>query len=74
MGTSPRSKLVWSSPPEELRQRVREEYRQMPGLRLTALQAQRLFGLEPLACTEILKALVKENFLSCIDAGVFKRP
>jgi len=54
-----------SPPLDTLLQRVRGEYREMPGLRLTLPQAQRLFGLERVACLTILKALVTENFLSC---------
>lgn len=73
MGTSPCSMLQPSSPREELVQRVRGEYREMPSLRLTSSQAQRLFGLEPLACAAMLGALVKEKFLSCTSEGLFVR-
>jgi hypothetical protein len=74
MGTSLRSNLPLSSPLEALLQRVREEYREMPSLQVTMSQAQRLFGLEPWACTEIIEALVKEKFLACIDGRLFARP
>jgi DNA-binding IclR family transcriptional regulator len=68
MNTSPRS-----APLAALLQRVREEYREMPNLRLTPSEAQRLFGLEPSVCAEILETLVKENFLSRTGEGVFVR-
>ena len=73
VGTTPCSMLLPSSPREELVQRVRGEYREMPSLRLTSSQAQRLFGLEPLTCAAILGALVKEKFLSCTSNGLFVR-
>ena len=66
---------ILQSPPllEALLQRVRREYQEMPSLRLTSSQAQRLFGLEPLACAAILGALVKEKFLSCTGDGLLVR-
>ena len=54
-------------------QRVRDEYEELPGLRLTPAQAQRLFGLEPAACAALLDALLNENFLSRTRDGVFVR-
>jgi hypothetical protein len=51
--------------------RVREEYREMPGLRLTPSQAQRLFQVEPSVCAAMLDALVRENFLSRSADGLF---
>ena len=54
-------------------QRVRDEYEDMPGLRLTPSQAQRLFGLEPAACAASLDALLNENFLYRNGDGVFVR-
>jgi hypothetical protein len=63
-----------SSPPlAGLLQRVREEYRDMPGLALTKPQATRLFGVAPSVCGAMLRALVMENFLSRTREGVFMR-
>jgi hypothetical protein len=63
-----------SSPPlAALLQRVREEYRVMPGLALTKPQATRLFGVAPSVCGAMLRALVMENFLSRTREGVFIR-
>jgi hypothetical protein len=39
-----------AAPFAKLLQRVREEYREMPSLRLTPSQATRLFELEPSVC------------------------
>jgi hypothetical protein len=52
-------------------QRIRGEFVEMPGLRLTAAQAQRLWGLERPKCEELLKVLVKDNFLSQTRDGSF---
>ena len=42
---------------------VRSEYLEMPGLRLTKLQAQRLWGLDAPTCDTVLKTLVSARFL-----------
>jgi hypothetical protein len=48
---------------EHLVARVRGEYLEMPGLRLTLPQAQRLFGLDPVACATVFETLSREHFL-----------
>jgi hypothetical protein len=45
----------------------------MPGLKLTAPQATRLFGVAPSLCATMLGALVLENFLFRTGEGVFVR-
>ncbi len=42
---------------------IRAEYLEMPGLRLTKPQAQRLWKLEPHMCDALLDALVAAEFL-----------
>ena len=56
-----------------LLERVREQYREMPGLRLTKLQATRLFEVAPSVGATVLRALVRENFLSRTEEGLFVR-
>lgn len=51
--------------------RVRAEYMEMPGLRLTLSQAARLFGLAPDVAVAVLKELQRESILTCSDTGVF---
>ena len=58
---------------DELLQRVREEYREMPNLRLTPSQATRLFGVDPSQCAALLDALVNEHFLTRTADGLFVR-
>ena len=48
---------------EQLLRRIRGEYSEMPGLRLTCEQAQRLWGLDAVTCARLLKNLVDTRFL-----------
>lgn len=66
MVTSPHS-----PPLVALLQRVREYYRNMPGLTLTKPQATRLFGVAPSVSAAMLRALVMEDFLSRTGDGLF---
>lgn len=54
----------------ELLRRIRAEYLEMPGLRLTAPQAQRLFGLDE-TWDAVSAALLDAKFLSHTHNGVF---
>ena len=56
---------------DDLVDRVRGEYREMPGLRLTLLQAQRLFGLDPSACSIVFETLTRDRFLTRDRDGRF---
>jgi hypothetical protein len=58
---------------DEVLQRIQGEYLEMPGLRLTAAQAQRLWGLERDVCDALLGALVDAKFLSRTRDGAFVR-
>ena len=49
----------------ELLDRVYGEFHEMPCLRLTAAQAQRLFGLSADVCEGILAGLVADGRLAC---------
>ncbi len=50
-------------PIRELLLRIRGEYLEMPGLRLTVDQARRLWALDQLTCLSLLDALVDAGFL-----------
>ena len=58
---------------DDVLQRIQGEFVEMPGLRLTAAQAQRLWGLERDVCDALLKALVEAKFLSRTRDGAFIR-
>jgi hypothetical protein len=47
----------------QVSERIAAEYREMPGLSLTAAQAARLFGLVPDQCVAALQALVAQGWL-----------
>lgn len=49
--------------PESLLARIRGEYSEMPGLRLTFAQACRLWQLDASTCEMLLERLVRETFL-----------
>ena len=59
-------------PTADLVRRIRGEYLEMPGLRVTARQAQRLFGLDVITCDEVLACLLQSGFLSYTVDGMFK--
>jgi hypothetical protein len=58
---------------DQLLTRVRGEYDEMPGLRLTLLQAARLWSLDPVTCAALLDFLVKSDFLVRTRDGAFMR-
>ncbi len=53
--------------------RVRSEFREMPGLQLTPTQASRLLGIEPAACRSVIDALINAAFLRRTSAGTIVR-
>jgi hypothetical protein len=56
-----------------LASRVRAEFVEMPGLRLTLPQASRLWGLELPACRDVIDVLVRAAFLRWTSAGAVAR-
>lgn len=54
---------ISSESKETLAARVRSEYHEMPGLRLTLAQASRLWQLDTETCEAVLEYLVREGFL-----------
>ena len=59
--------------PVDILYRIQGEYREMPGLRLTPAQAQRLWGLDRAACDSALAQLVSTGFLARTRDGAFVR-
>jgi len=53
--------------------RLRAEFLEMPGLRLTPEQVQRLCGVERMMCQVVLDRLVSEKFLSVRSDGHYVR-
>ena len=58
---------------ENVVRRVREEFREMPGLRLTPAQATRLWGLEHEVCHAVIASLVAAAFLRWTPTGAVTR-
>jgi hypothetical protein len=58
---------------DEVLQRIQGEFVEMPGLRLTTAQAQRLWGLDRDVCDALLGALVDARFLARTRDGAFVR-
>jgi hypothetical protein len=52
-----------SSPLDALIARVRGEYREMPGLRLTPAEACRFWQIDRATCEAVFRTLVEERFL-----------
>lgn len=53
--------------------RLRAEFLEMPGLRLTSQQAQRLCGVEGGICQRVLDTLVEMKFLCLKRDGTYAR-
>jgi len=51
-------------PCEETLRRVRAEFLEMPGLKLTVPQAQRLWGVDRSTCEALIEELTEARFLS----------
>jgi hypothetical protein len=54
-------------------QRMRRDFRVLPGLALTFAQARRLWALHEHACRELLDTLVVEGFLCVRSDGRYVR-
>jgi hypothetical protein len=54
-------------------QRVQGEYRDMPGLKLTEAQAQRLLGIDCDTCAVVLTTLIERRFLRRTANGLYVR-
>jgi hypothetical protein len=57
----------------QLLERIRAEYLEMPGLRLTLAQVQRLCGVERTICQDLLNTLVDTKFLCVKPDGAYAR-
>lgn len=57
----------------ELTRRIRAEYVEMPGLRLTERQARRIWNLDEVRCEAVLRALMDAQFLRRTTDGAYIR-
>ena len=58
---------------DTLLRRVRSEFLEMPGMRLTEAQGCRLWGLDAPQCSALLAALLEAKFLDRTNDGAFLR-
>jgi len=58
---------------DEVLQLIQGEFVEMPGLRVTAAQARRLWSLEGDVCDALLEALVDAKFLARTRDGAYIR-
>ena len=58
---------------DQLVTRIRAEFLELPGLRLTLSQASRLFGIDRAACEHVFHELVTHRFLKTMGDGSFIR-
>jgi hypothetical protein len=47
----------------DILRRVRAEFSEMPGLKLTTAQAQRLWAIDPPTCERVINSLTESGFL-----------
>jgi hypothetical protein len=57
----------------DLLQRIESEYREMPGLSVTARQAERLWGLDSTTCGFVLMTLIERGILRRTATGTYVR-
>lgn len=57
--------------PTALLARVRSEYREMPGLRLSVWQASRLWAIDSALASVVLETLVAAQFLARSPQGTY---
>jgi hypothetical protein len=57
----------------ELLNRIEGEYREMPGLCVTAPQAERLWGLDTTTCDFVLMTLIARGVLKRTPGGTYVR-
>ena len=65
--------LLLDASTSSITERVRGEFREMPGLTLTVAQAGRLWRLDPPTCNTVLSGLVETGFLCRKADGRFSR-
>jgi len=70
---SPQIRGIEPRDEHDLCARVRAEFHEMPGLKLTLPQASRLFSIEPIRCERVLGALVHAGHLAT-DGTAFASP
>ena len=66
-------RAIGASPYHQAFDRIRAEYVEMPGMRLTLRQVQRLSGVDVTICQAVLEDLVRAGFLRTGIDGAYLR-
>jgi hypothetical protein len=61
------------TPLDDVLRRICAEYAEMPGLRVTQQQGQRLWALDPQTCVRALDALIEAGFLRRTPSNEYVR-
>jgi hypothetical protein len=62
-----------TSTDSQLVQRIREEFQEVPGLRLTLDQAVRFWAIDVETCQQVLTALSEMGFLAKMSDGRYRQ-
>jgi hypothetical protein len=73
MNTLPRNETMNTLPYREAFDRIRAEFLEMPGMRLTPEQVERLSGVNRAVCKCVLDDLVRAKFLRVLPNGGYGR-
>jgi hypothetical protein len=65
--------LFSTSQEDHLLRRVRSEFREMPGMRLTIDQAMRFWTVDRTTCTSVFGSLVEGRFLELDATGRYRK-
>jgi len=65
--------IVTATPYEQAFNRIHAEFVEMPGMRLTPAQVERLSGVSSSVCRVVLDDLVRARFLSVGEKGTYLR-
>ena len=68
-----RTKPATTAALHDLLHRIEGDYRAMPGLSVTAAQAERLWGLDTTTCSFVLMTLIQRRILVRTPAGTYVR-
>jgi len=60
-------------PFQQALERIRAEFQEMPGMKLTLEQVERLSGVDRSVCQQVLDALVSAKFLALRSDGSYAR-
>jgi hypothetical protein len=64
VSAAPLEEVEVEAPVSDIVGRIRAEFSEMPGLKLTAAQAQRLWAIDQATCERVIDSLTASGFLA----------